>query len=120
MPCARVIGGVEEQDHPLVVIGPRVRPTVGRAAARHGDVAAHLDAGAEKLDGCAAVELEPEVQFGVAHNLAIQSSGQAELQDLTQIFVDPGAGFSCPLTVLADPNSMILQPGERILVGLRC
>ena len=79
-----------------------------------------LTPGAEKLDGCAAVELEPEVQFGVAHDLAIQSSGQAELQDLTQIFADPGAGLAGPLTVLADTNSMILETGERILVGSGC
>ena len=67
-----------------------------------------------------AVEFETEIDLGVVHCLAVQRSGQAERQGLTQIFVDPGAGLSGPLTVLADANSMILQTGERILVGLRC
>ena len=120
MPCARVVVWIEPEDHSLVVTATRVRPAVGGTAARHIDVTAHLDAGTEKLESCAAVELETEIDLGVAHFLAVQCSGKSESEGLTEILVDPGAGLAGPLTVLADTYSMILQTGERILVGLGC
>ena len=67
-----------------------------------------------------AVEFEPEIDLGVVHCPPVECTGQAQCQGLTQIFVDPSAGLSAPLTVLTDTYSMILQTGERVLVGLRC
>ena len=111
---------VEVEDHSLVVTATRVGATVGRAAARHRDVAADLDAGAASVGGRAAVELEPEVDFGVADGLAIQSSGEADRQYLAQVLVDSGTGLSVALTVLANSDPMVFESGKRLLVGLGC
>jgi hypothetical protein len=70
------------------------------------------------LEHRVAVELEPEVDLGIADGLAGEQTGEVDRQHLAQVLVDPGTGLSAALSVLADADPMVFETRKRLLVGL--